>query len=224
MTLQLIRADTDAHLWADSYDRDSSNIAALPGEAAHEIAIRLHSSVAATAPLHYINPEAHDAYLRGQYLLYRGRDRDAINEFNLAISLQPDYAAAWAGLSSSYGQGSSNSHIDPDEALPKEEAAAVKALELDSSLAEAHLSMGAFIVVYRWDFVRGDQEILRAMELDPRFTQAFHFHAMVLAAMNRHAEGIEMQKKAGEPSPRLSVGERLRCRTKRRTYETQSRS
>jgi TolB-like protein/DNA-binding winged helix-turn-helix (wHTH) protein len=201
MTLQLIRADTDTHLWADSYDRDPSNIAALPGEAAHEIATRLNSSIAPTAPLHYINPEAHDAYLRGQYLWYRGRDRDAINEFNLAISLQPDYAAAWAGLSSSYGQGSSNSEIDPDEALPKEEEAAAKALELDPSLAEAHLSMGASLVVHRWDFVRGDQEILRAMELDPRFTQAFHFHAMVLAAMNRQAEGIEMQKKASELDP-----------------------
>ncbi len=201
MNLQLIRADTDAHVWAESYDRAANDAVALPDEAAREIAGKLKSPSPAPAAERLINSDAHDAYLRGQYLWYQGRCRDAINEFNLAISLQPDYAAAWAGLSSSYGQATSNSEMDPVEALPKGEAAAVRALKLDPSLAEAHLSMGISLIAYHWDFVRGDQEILKAMELDPRFTQAFHFHAMILAATNRQAEGIEMQKKASELDP-----------------------
>ncbi len=85
MTLQLIRADADTHLWADSYDRDPSQVAALPGEAAHEIANYLHSSVASTTTARYVNPEAHDAYLRGRYLWFRGQNEDAGNNFRKAV-------------------------------------------------------------------------------------------------------------------------------------------
>ncbi|HLY43733.1 MAG TPA: winged helix-turn-helix domain-containing protein [Terracidiphilus sp.] len=201
MNLQLIRADTDAHLWAESYDRADNEAVTLPDQAAREIAAKLKNPSATRSATRSINPEAHDAYLHGQYVWYQGGDREAIKEFNLAISLQPDYAAAWAGLSSAYGQGAGSSEMDPLEAMPKAEAAAVKALELDPSLAEAHLTMGISLVTYHWDFIRGDQEIRKAMELDPRSTQAFHLHAAVLAAMNRPAEGIEIQKKASDLDP-----------------------
>ena len=201
MNLQLIRADTDTHLWAESYDRSSDAVVTLPGQAARDIASKLKRLSGAPAAERSINPAAHDAYLRGQYLWYAGRSTDAIKEFNLAISLQPDYAAAWSGLSSSYGQATGASEMNPADGLPKAEAAAAKALELDPSLADAHLTMGISLLVFHWDFVRGDQEIRKAMELDPQFTQAFHFHAMVLAAMSRPVEGVEVQKKASELDP-----------------------
>jgi TolB-like protein/DNA-binding winged helix-turn-helix (wHTH) protein len=202
MNLQLIRADTDAHFWAESYSRSANDAVTLTDEAAHSIAERLHSpSASSVAPARTIRPDAHDAYLRGQYLWYAGQNRDAIREFDQAIALQPDYAAAWAGVADSYLVGSSNSEIDPVEALPKEEAAANKALELDPLLPEAHLAMGEFLAINRWEWERGDQEILRAIELNPQFAQAVHFQAMMLATMNRPLEGVAMQKRASAIDP-----------------------
>ena len=202
MNLQLIRADSDAHLWAESYDRSANDAVTLADQAARAIAERLHSASAAPkAPARTIRPDAHDAYLRGQYFWYAGQNREAIKEFNQAIALQPDYAAAWAGVADSYLQGTANSQFDPIEALPAEEEAANKALELDPLLPKAHLAMGEFLATNRWEWERGDQEILRAIELNPQFTQAVHFQAMMLATMNRPLEGVAMQKRASAIDP-----------------------
>jgi TolB-like protein/DNA-binding winged helix-turn-helix (wHTH) protein len=202
MNLQLIRADTDAHFWAESYNRSANDAVTLTDEAARSIAERLHSASAGSmAPGRTIRPDAYDAYLRGQYFWYAGKTRDAIREFDQAIAFQPDYAAAWAGVADSYLVGISDSQIDPLEALPKEEAAAHKALELDPLLPEAHLAMGEFLALSRWEWERGDKEILRAIELNPQFTQAVHFQAMMLATMNRPLEGVAMQKRASAIDP-----------------------
>jgi TolB-like protein/DNA-binding winged helix-turn-helix (wHTH) protein len=200
MTLQLIRADTDTHLWAESYDRDTDGVALLPDNAARAIAHRLNSASSSSARARYVKPEAHDAYLRGLYYWYAGQNEAAGKYFRLATSLQPDYALGWSGLSSYYGQSADHS-MDPEQALPKAEEYAAKALELDPSLADAHLSMGATILFRRWDLSRADQEVLRAIEVDPQFAQAWHFHAMILATMNRQTEAIEAQKKATAFNP-----------------------
>jgi TolB-like protein/DNA-binding winged helix-turn-helix (wHTH) protein len=200
MTLQLIRADTDTHLWAESYDRDTDGVALLPDNAARAIANRLNSASSSSGRARYVKPEAHDAYLRGLYYWYVGQNESAGKYFKLATSLQPDYALGWSGLSSYYAQ-SADSAMDPNEALPKAEESAAKALELDPSLADAHLSMGATILFRRWDLSRADQEVLRAIEVDPQFAQAWHFHAMILATMNKQTEAIEAQKKATEFNP-----------------------
>jgi len=202
MNLQLIRADSDAHLWAESYDRSANDAVTLADQAARAIAERLHNASAAPkAPARTIRPDAHDAYLRGQYFWYAGQNREAIKEFNQAIALQPDYAGAWAGVADSYLQGTATSQFDPIEALPAEEEAANKALELDPLLPEAHLAMGEFLATNRWEWERGNQEILRAIELNPQFTQAVHFQAMMLATMNRPLEGVAMQKRASAIDP-----------------------
>jgi TolB-like protein/DNA-binding winged helix-turn-helix (wHTH) protein len=200
MTLQLIRADTDTHLWAESYDRDANDVAMLPDDAARAIANRLNSAAVSSPAARYVNPEAHDAYLRGLYYWYAGPNESAGKYFKIATTLQPDYALGWSGLASYYSLGADTT-MDPDEALPKAEESAAKALELDPSLADAHLSMGAIILFRRWDFSRADQEVLRAIELDPQFAQAYHFHAMILASMNRQTEAIEAQKKATALNP-----------------------
>jgi TolB-like protein/DNA-binding winged helix-turn-helix (wHTH) protein len=200
MTLQLIRADTDTHLWAESYDRDANDGALLPDDAARAIAHKLNSSAASSTAARYVNPEAHDAYLHGIYYWYAGQNESAGKYFKIATSLQPDYAQGWAGLSAYYSLGGDTT-MDPEEALPKAEESAAKAIELDPSLADAHLSMGAVILFRRWDFSRADQEVVRAIELDPQSSQAYHFHAMILAVMNRQAEAIEAQKKATALNP-----------------------
>jgi hypothetical protein len=142
MTLQLIRADTDSHLWADSFDRDAKDVA-LPDEAAKDIAKQLHRAVPTVKATRPVSPAAHDAYLHGKYLWFGPRMEESGPWFQKAIDLQPDYALAWAGLANYYGEGIAGEVLDPRTSIVPEEQAAQRALELDPSLPEAHAAMAA---------------------------------------------------------------------------------
>jgi TolB-like protein/DNA-binding winged helix-turn-helix (wHTH) protein len=195
MTLQLIHADTDSHLWADSYDRENDDTT-LPDEAARAIAARLQRTVASLPPVRPVNPEAHDDYLRGQYLWMVGRNRESGEFFRKAVEIQPDYAAGWAGLSEYLAEEALSEDRKPPEALAQSEAAARKALELDDSLWHAHLDMGAALLFSHWDFTGALKEIDRAAELDPRNSQVYHLKAKVLCALNRFNEANAAQAQA----------------------------
>jgi TolB-like protein/DNA-binding winged helix-turn-helix (wHTH) protein len=199
MTLQLIRADT--HLWAESYDRNSNDVAALPGEAARAIAGRLHSSVPASTAARYVHPEAHDAYLRGRHLWFRGQMEEAGKYFQNAVDLQPDYAPGWAGLSSYYGESAVDGIMNPLQAQPQAEACARKDVALDDQLSDAHLNLGAAFFFGQWDWAHGLDEISRAIELDRKDTQAIHIRARFLSILGRHQEAIQAQKTANELAP-----------------------
>ena len=201
LTIQLIQAATDSHLWAESYDRDENEIAALPPEAAEAIGRRLHSSATPVRPQKYINPEAHDAYLHGRYLWYAGQNDKAFEYFKKATQLQPDYAPGWSGMSIYYGAAAILGYLDPAKSLTPEYESAIKAVQLDDSLPEAHLAMCAAVMNRDWDFKRADQECLRATELDPEFAEAYHLRAKLLGAFNRNDEAIVSQKKATELDP-----------------------
>jgi TolB-like protein/DNA-binding winged helix-turn-helix (wHTH) protein len=196
MTIQLIQADADTHVWAESYDRNANDVVTLPNEAAEAIAKRLRSTAVGLAPARYVNPEAHDACLRGKFFLYTNGSA-AGPYFKKAIELQPDYAPGWAGLAGYYGSGAGNS-LDPQKVLEPMEAAARKAVELDDSLPEAHHVLGGALFYNKWDWAGGDRELLRAIELDPQYAEAIHRRASFLAALNRHQEAIAAQKTATE--------------------------
>jgi TolB-like protein/DNA-binding winged helix-turn-helix (wHTH) protein len=199
MTIQLIHGPSDTHIWAESYDRDANDVVSLPKEAAQTIAKKLNSVVVEQAPQRYVSSEAHDAYLRGRYLWFAGKNEEAGKYFRKATELQTDYAPGWAGLATYYGQGAGG-ELYPKDSLTKGEEAASKAVELDDSLAWGHLSLGA-IKFFQWDWVRADQEISRAIELDPNFGEAYHFRSKVLSAFGRNEEAIEAEKKAMELDP-----------------------
>jgi tetratricopeptide (TPR) repeat protein len=201
MTLQLIRADTDTHLWAESYDRSVNDLAALPAEAARDIANHLHSTVPASAAGRYVNPEAHDAYLRGRYLWFRGQREEAAKNFRKAVELQPDYALGWTGLADYYGEAAADGALNPLQALPQAEALARKAVALDDQLPETHLSLGVDILLSRWDWTHAMEEISRALELNPRLVQAIHFRARMLSLAGRYQEAFQAQKAANEIGP-----------------------
>jgi len=201
MTIQLIQAPTDTHLWAESYDRNANDAVSLPREAAQAIAKQLKSVAPRIGQQRYISPEAHDAYLRGRYIWFTGSNEEAGKYFKEAVELQPDYALGWSGLADYYCLGPVVGYVNPQTPLASAEAAAVKAISLDDSLPEAHLSMSAVFFYSHWDWPRAEGEIARAMELEPKLAVAYHLHAKILAALNRQQEAIAAQQKAMELDP-----------------------
>jgi len=200
LTLQLIRADTDSHLWAESYERDADDVA-LPDEAAKAIAQQLHRAVPMPKAVRSVSPAAHDAYLRGQYLWFSYRMEDAGAWFQKALDLQPDYALAWTGLADYYGEGIVVGVLDPRTSILPEEHAAQRALELDPDLPQAHGAMGAMFLIDRWDWADADREILRAISLDPQNAELYYLRTDLLLAVNRQAEAIALGKKVMELDP-----------------------
>jgi TolB-like protein/DNA-binding winged helix-turn-helix (wHTH) protein len=200
MTLQLIRADTDSHLWADSYERDANDVA-LPDEAAKAIAVQLHHAVPAVKANRYVSPAAHDAYLHGNYLWFGPHMEESGAWFRKAIDLQPDYALAWTGLADYYGEGIGTGVLDPRTNIVPEEQAAERAVALDPNLPQAHQAMGAMFFIDRWDWADADREILRAISLDPQNGELYYLRACLLQTVKRNAEAIDLGKKEMELDP-----------------------
>jgi TolB-like protein len=200
MTIQLIEAASDTHVWAESYDRDANDSISLPREAAQTIAKRLNSAVLQPTPPRFVGPEAHDAYLRGRYLWFMGKKEEAGEYFRRATELQADYALGWAGLANYYGVGAIRGTLSPEESLAQGEAAASMAVELDDLLPEGHLALAGAMYM-QWNLARADQEIARAIELNPSFADAYHFQSLVYGVLGRDQDGIEAQKKSMELDP-----------------------
>ncbi len=200
MTLQLIRGDTDSHLWAESYNRDV-NDPTLSDEAARSIAQHLNSTVKQIKPTRIINPAAHDAYLRGRYLWPTDRMEESGAYFRKATEIQPDYAEAWAGLADFYGEGIAGGVFDPRTNMHLEEEAAERALTLAPNLALSHRAKAAAYLIDRWDAKSADREILLAISLDPNDAVSFYLRANILEALNRFPEAVEVEKKSMEMDP-----------------------
>jgi TolB-like protein/DNA-binding winged helix-turn-helix (wHTH) protein/Tfp pilus assembly protein PilF len=201
MTLQLVRGDTDSHLWAESYDRNTNDVAALPDDAARVIAARLNSATPPHANARYIKPEAHDAYLRGHYYWVVGRNEDAGRYYQRSVQIQPDFALGWTGLADYYAIEALRGGVDPLQALPQAEAAARKAVELDDSLPRAHATLGGMIFFNHGDGAQALNELTRATELDSQDGEDFHLHAKILCALGRYDEAIAMQKQSTAINP-----------------------
>jgi TolB-like protein/DNA-binding winged helix-turn-helix (wHTH) protein len=202
INLQLIYAPSDSHVWAQSYDRDVSAAMSLPEELSQTIAARAKVDPTPAKSLQSINPEAHDAYLRGRYLWFASDDNEASRKyFEKAIQLQPDYAAAWSGLADSYGAQAVGMQAAPPQLMEKVEQSARHALELDDSVPEAHNSLAAFYLFGKWDLKRADSESARAIGLNPNFAEAHHLRAYTLMAMQRLDEALLEEKRSSELDP-----------------------
>jgi TolB-like protein/DNA-binding winged helix-turn-helix (wHTH) protein len=201
MTVQLVRGDSDSHIWAESYDRDFNEVFSLPSDLAQTIAKEVKTAVSPQKAQRYVSPEAHDAYLHGRYFWF-GRNYDQSQAyFEKAIQLQPNYAAAWSGLADSYSVRPVAGLSPWKEVGAKAEAAAHKAVELDDSLPEAHNSLAAIYLFGHWDWEHADEESRRAIELNPNYAEARHVHAFILLAMNRREEGLQEQRRSSEIDP-----------------------
>jgi TolB-like protein/Tfp pilus assembly protein PilF/tRNA A-37 threonylcarbamoyl transferase component Bud32 len=209
ITAQLIHGATDQHLWANSYEHELRDILGLQGEVARAIAQEIQIKVtpqeqARLARAQPVNPEAYEAYLKGRYHWNKRTEegfRKAIDNFQQAIEIDPNYAAAYSGLADCYSLLADYGILRPDEAYPKAEAAASKALRIDDTLAEAHASLAMAVWQYDWDRSRAEKEFKRAIELNPGYATAHHWHALFLGRTGRLQEAIAEIKRAQELDP-----------------------
>jgi serine/threonine-protein kinase len=208
---QLIDAPTDTHVWANSYERDLGDTLALQDEVAaaiaHEIRIKLTpSEQARLATPRAINPEAHEAYLRGLYHISKRNEIDlgkSIAYFQQAIDRDSNYALAYAGLADAYALRGSFLYmaLPPREVMPKSKDAALRALQIDNSLGEVHATLAYTEMIYDWNWVKSEEDFKRAIEISPNYAQAHHWYALYLAARGRQDESVAEMKRAQELDP-----------------------
>ncbi|MGC2197824.1 MAG: tetratricopeptide repeat protein [Terriglobales bacterium] len=212
ITAQLIHATSDQHLWAESYERDFRDILSLQSEIARQVAdqVRIILTPEERARLgssRQVNPEAHDCYLKARYY-WNKRTEDSVKKalayFHQAIDHDPTYAQGYAGLADSYNILGYYNSLSPLEAYPKGKAAALKALELDDSLAEPHATLGVVKRDFEWDWSGAEQEFQRAIELNPGCVQAYHWCSTLLSMLGRQAEALREKTRALAMDP-LSV-------------------
>ena len=213
VTVQVVRANPEQHLWADSYDRPLGDVVLLQGELANEIsrAIRVQltpQEQTRLASTRRVNPEAYEACLKGRYFWSKRTEattKKAIEYFQLAIEKEPTYALAYAGLADSYASPALaealQESVPPTEAFPRAEAAATRALELDDTLAEAHASLATFKFLYDRDWAVSEAEYKRALELNPNYANAHIWYAQSLLWMQRPDEAVAEAHRARDLDP-----------------------
>ena len=214
ITAQLIDTRSDKHLWAQSFEGPLGDVLTLQDDVAREIASQTRTVLtpAARAELSsakHIDPEAHDAYLKGRYY-WNKRTGDGLQQgsiyFQQAIEKDPAYAAAYSGLADCNSGLAWHGFVSPDEALPKAHSAALKAIELDPQSAEAHASL-ALLLDHRWDWPGAEAEFKRALQLDSQNANAHHWYGDYLSIKGRHDEALFQARQALELDPlNLMIG------------------
>jgi TolB-like protein/DNA-binding winged helix-turn-helix (wHTH) protein/Flp pilus assembly protein TadD len=211
ITAQLIDASSDKHLWSQSYEGELRDTLALQNQVARAIADQIRISVnpqeqAALKNVKVVNLQAYESFLKGRYF-WNKRTADglkvALAYFNQATDEDPKYAQAYSGLADTYSLLGDWQYavMTPKEALPKAKAAAIKALELDSTLGEAHNSLAFCLDGFDWDFDSAGKEFRRAIELNPSYATAHHWYAWHLSLLGRYDEAIAEMRKAENLDP-----------------------
>ncbi len=209
ITAQLIEGATDRHLWASNYERDLSNILALQSEVARAIAREIKIKLTAReqarlASPRPVNTEVYQLYLRGRYH-WNQRTQEGFKKglefFEQALERDPTYPLAYAGLADTYSLLANYFFLPPQEAFPRAKAAAMKALEIDDTLAEAHTSLAFARHHYDWDWSGAEEEYKRALELNPGYATAHQWYAEYLTTVGRHEEAIAEIRRAQELDP-----------------------
>ena len=198
VTAKLIHATTDSLLWARDYESDLTDVLKLQSDVARAVADEIRIQItpekrARLASARSVNAQAHEAYLLGRYHYSRNNEqgwKQAIEYFERAIQIDPNYAAAYAGLSDAWIFRGLTGTVDFKEAESPTRAAALKAIELDEQLAEAHLSLARIKQQYDWDWAGAEQEIGRALELDPGSLDVHTDYGYLLMHLGRLDEAI----------------------------------
>lgn len=214
ITAQLIEGATDKHLWSQSYQGALRDTLALQNTVARAVADQIRVKLspqeqAALMSVTVVNPAAYESYLKGRYFWNKRTANGltaALAYFNQAVDENPTYAQAYSGLADTYALLGDWQYavMTPREALPKARAAAIKALELDATLGEAHTSLAFCLDGFDWDFNAAEQEFQKAIALKPAYATAHHWYAWHLALLHRYDQAIAEMRKALNQDP-LSV-------------------
>lgn len=206
---QLVRAADDRHLWAETFERELQDVLALQSEIASAIARQVQVKLLPGPPggSYAVKPAAYEAYLRGRFAWNKRSEvalQEGIEQFQKAIAIDPTYAAAYSGLADSFTTLGYLSYIAPKEAFPQARAAAMKALDLDATLAEPHASLAYVRFYYDWDWPKAEAEFKQAIALNPNYATAHDWYSYYLTAMGRPDEALAEIRRAQELDP-LSV-------------------
>lgn len=209
VTAQLIQVSDQTHLWSESYDRTREDALKIQSEVASRIARSLAVELLSARPANLApgstaSIEAYDAYLRGRYLWNKGTRADikkSIEYFEQAIAHDRNYGLAYAGLADSYRYQAMYYALPVSEAWAKAKEAAIRAIEINDAIAEAHTALGTIRFRYEWDWAGAEREFQRAVELAPGYGLAHHDYAWFLVAMGRFDEGLAEMQRARELDP-----------------------
>ena len=209
LTVQVVRVHDGATLWGDSFDEKYTDIFALEDKISERVAqsLQIHLSSAdmkrmARKPTE--NTAAYDAYLKGRYFWNKRTTDDVqrgLEYFRQSISLDPHFAEGYEGVADSYATMGLYGSMPPDQAFPAARTAALKALQMDDSLADAHATLGLIYFYYDWDGAAAEDEFQRALEINPNYAMAHSWSGETLAAMGRFNEAIEESKRALNDDP-----------------------
>jgi serine/threonine-protein kinase len=206
--VELMNVADGSQLWGEQYYRQLSDIQTAQAEIAARVAEKLGLRLTGDeqrrlAKRHTDNPEAHRLYLKARYYFHKYDPELQKKEFDYirqAIDLDPNYALAYAELANAY-YSASNVYLPPNEAMPKSRAAAMKALALDETLAEAHAALAIVKSQYDWDWAGAGKEYQRALELNPNYATARHLYGVYLCLQGRPQEALVELKRARELDP-----------------------
>jgi len=214
ITAQLIQVKDQSHLWAQNYDRDLGHLLELQAEIAREVANEIEYSLSGRRPIELtqaaaLGPgaksyEAYELYLKGRYFWNKRTGegfRQAADYFQQAIDKDPNYGRAYAGLADTFSLMSTWYMGSQNELMPKARAAALRALELDEHLSEAHASLALIKENYDYDWAGSEKEFRRAIELDPQYATAHQWYAEFLSWQGRFEEAFAESERARQLDP-----------------------
>src|SRR3984957_5868118 len=211
ITAQLIQAPADKHLWAQSYEGDVRQTLGLQRQVARAIAEAIQVELTSherdvLKSVKAVNSDAYEAYLKGRFFWNkRTADgmKEAISYFSQAIEKDPNYAPAYAGLTDSYALAGDWKYgvLAPKNAYPKAKAAALKAIQLDDTLGEAHISLAYCLDGFDWDFASAGREFKRGIELSPGYATGYEWYGWHLASLGRNGEAVAQVEKAENLDP-----------------------
>ena len=209
--LSLVDGRTGASLWGEQYDRKMEDIAVLQkviaSDVSQKLRVRLSNAEAKQLTRNYTdNSEAYQLYLKGRFFWNKRTPdsiRKAIEYFEQAIQKDPGFALAYTGLADSYVVPANR--IEPHVAMPKAKTAALQALAIDETLAEAHTSLARVLQVYDWNWTEAEKEFKRAIELNPRYAVAHQWYGGYLERTGRISEAISQRKLALELDPLSTI-------------------
>ena len=200
----LVQARDQTQRWSDSFERELASILSLQNDVARGVARSLALTLlpaeqARLASARTVNPEAYEDYLKGQVYLWKVTPQalDTAQEyFQLALQKDPNYVVAQLGMASVWASRTNILDLSPDKGWPKEKAAALRVLELDDTIAEAHSHLGTVLAWYEWNWTDAEREIRRALDINPNLADVHRLHALLLASTGRREEGLAAIRRA----------------------------